>query len=519
MFRYFFNIPPHIHALILVLLVVLWLPSFNRSYLLPEESLLISGIQYVENTQGKMYNDVWIAELPLSYGLYRLFYWGFGKITPFLIRIFCIVYIYLLTIYFSGFILELRAIENYKYLPSFLFPFFLSTPWYNLQLHEPLLLLSTLIPSFLSLAQPQQIRPNISKILFLTGCWMGLGLMISYRMLPFLAGFLIVYAIIHSPCLSDIFSLSAGIVSILLGFVAVLFIRGTLNEFFQQAVLFHWDRLLSRESLPNNPQIGYLPAWTLHGLGFSLLAFAGWARFRLRFYTYLVKIRIIEQILFGWLICGLVYLLIRLHQFNLSEIALIAPPLTFYAVKALDSGIIYRIRHVFFVLILVPNLFSYSQYWFPQQFTNSSLASNTWMKTLITRFPVQAEPPKETLLASINSLPDVQNMWVLAPWPDLYLRSGIPLANKYLDYSMTVQRLPSLSSYRHYRILSQSESNFVTYQHLNKSRAQLIVDPYNNFPDLKMNFPTLFNDYTKAGENLYILTHLTVSSTSTVEKR
>ncbi|MEM7659659.1 MAG: hypothetical protein AAF399_26335, partial [Bacteroidota bacterium] len=349
MLRYLLNIPPSIHLILLISIPLLRLPTFLGDFYLEEESLLILLGQRIADGHA-LYGDAWYAGPPLMPWLYAAFVKVFGGGALPAIRIATCLYVYLSAVYFNGILAQHKLFRKDLGLTSLLYVLLVSTPWYTQQMSASLFVLLPMTIAFNQLMELGDKRSSNLQQMYLAGVWMMICILASYKAVFILVGLLIGYFLIRSPQVHELLALIGGLVVILGAVLYWMFYQGTLAAFWDIGVLYYWDRinLGTHEWYPF--EVGQtLLSWLLAWGSVLLFALIGFFHFRIRFFSYVVKVRAAEVAMATWLAGVSLMLLFKYSRLELTDFVLLVPPIVFYAKKLLDFSWFRRLR--WFVLL------------------------------------------------------------------------------------------------------------------------------------------------------------------------
>ena len=291
--RLFSHTPPRIHLLLLVLIPLLRIPSFDGSFLLLDESLYLLNAQRLQEGVS-LYEGAWHMGPPLLVWIYATFVWLFGNGAMSALAVFTCIYIYIAAVYFNGMLGESRFFQKYLGISSLLFAFLVSVPWYGQELNASLFVLLPMTIAFRSLIRLDENRNHNFALLFQVGCWMMICILASYKSLFILLGIMLGYIMLKRPRLDEFFALIGGLVVVFIPFILLLIWQGNLGAWWDMGVLFFIDRLGFEGDFFQTASGFPLQAWFISWGSVLVLATAGFIHFRLRFFSYLAQIRTVE---------------------------------------------------------------------------------------------------------------------------------------------------------------------------------------------------------------------------------
>jgi len=470
------------------LILILHIPSFHPDFYLDEESLVLNCAKRLINSEGTLYIDAWYPGPPLVVWLYRGWYFLFGSYSLTLMHITLCFYKYIIVVYFSSVIFFLKTHGRYIGFIPFLLAFLLSTPWHNQELNHTMLTLLPVTFAFLTFLNPERgTRSQNYNTLFQIGAGIMIGIFFSYKIIIMLLGVLVTYLIIRNPKVDEVVAMMGGVLSVLIFFLVILYFNGNLNEYWDQGILYFWDkvRLDDPISTRNLNQAINMISWNWGG--WFLLAVVGIIHFRLRFYSYVVKIRLAERIMSIWLLFGMIGIMVKQENIEIQDFILIAPPISFYAVKGLEMIKKRRIQSLMLTISFVPALLIFVHFWRPLHF----LPDSRFFRSILDRSPIEFTEEKARVHQYLKQ--HAGSVWILNEWDDLYHRLDTYAPNKYTDFAMTYNKLPFWGNTQ--KLVSAEENVREIFMELASDTPRWIVDPLGIFPAMKARFPTLLSNY------------------------
>jgi hypothetical protein len=235
-----------------------------------------------------------------------------------------------------------------------------------------------------------------------------------------------------------------------------------------------------------------------------LFAFIGFVHFRLRFFSYVVKIRSAEVIMATWLGGVSLMLLFKFRRLELADFVLLVPPLVFYAKKLLDFRWFRRLRWLVLLATVAMPVSMYLSFW--GMYAPDSLAALQPSKEARWLHGGQW-PPEASERQAIRQIQQQfagQSIWIMDHQPALALRLGATSPNRYTDFRMLVLKFPPLTEEEPgdlnpvIELISKPESDRAFYLALRENLPDLILDPYGLFPGLQTHFPNLLQPYAPA---------------------
>ena len=495
MIRYFSFISLPTHLLVLGLILLLHLPIFNSQYFLSTESLVLLCAQRLSASGGNLYLDAWLGHPPLIVWLYQAVHSLFQENTLLAIRVLRCLYVYACVVYISGFINSLRVQDRYSWVIPVSMAVLLSTPWYALESSLTLFSLLPISYSFISLLKLESApRKNANlRTMFWVGTWTMFYIFLSYKTLPLFLGGVLGYLFLRPYRLNEFVSLLSGMFVLFVGLCLFLFFSETLIAFWDQGILFPWDRLVQKNG--NNlysAQISWRSIATNWG-PWVVLASLGFIHYRIKFYSYLAKVRLIERLMSIWLFFGLAGILMKGRSIESHDFILIVPPLSFYGAKVFDLKSRRIWKGLATSLAIVPPLLVFLVFWFPNSFSTPLSSVNSFFQDLADRSPIEMSEEQQPIHNFLANVPQKEGIWILADWSEMYLRLKLPFPNKYVDFTMLQKK--SLCWNPEEFLLSPKEPERDFFLHLSQNTPLLIADPHDLFPTLQACYPSLFSTY------------------------
>jgi hypothetical protein len=490
------NIPFSVHLLLLVLIPLLRWPGFHAHFFLPEESFFtLLGARISEG--GGLYQDAWHAGPPLLAWLYAAFHWVFGEKALFAIRVFACFYLYLTAIYFNGILAGYKPFKRYQGLTAVLFVWLASVPWYLQEMSASLFVLLPVVVSFHAIVQVGDNRRQNYRLMFGAGIWMMVAILASYKATFLLLGVLLAYMVLHTARFDEMVAMAGGLLAVLGTVLVSLFFSRSLAAFWDVGVLYYVDRVNISGSEVYQYDLLLVLQQILASWGAVLfLGLVGFLHFRLRFFSYVAKIRSIELTMAVWLIGVLLMLGFKWRRLELGDFVLLVPPLVFYARKVFDFAWGYRLRAFWVLAITGFPLFLYLNFW---GLTHPN--SPAWMRPARDqevrhggmRYLLQRD---SRLFAELQRKADAppEVIWIMGWRPEWYLTLGQWPPTKYTDYRIAHYKLGSIPAREELR-WSRTEPERLFFETFVQARPRYILDPKDNFPNLQQRYPSLFESY------------------------
>ncbi|RMG68070.1 MAG: hypothetical protein D6722_12225 [Bacteroidetes bacterium] len=488
MLRYFLHIPPTSHFLLLGLIVLLRLPAFSPALLLPEESYYLVLAEKLQ--QGAhLYSEAWHAGPPLMAWLFHALWAVFGSSSWWVVRVGTALYIYLAAIYYNGILAEYKLFRQFSGLPAFIFVFLASVPWYSLEMSASLLVLWPVVAAFHAVLRLGERRRQNYGLLFQAGLWMGLSVLVSYKVVFILLGLLVAYLVLRAPRLDELLALVMGGAVVTAMVLLMLFFNRSLTEFFDIGILYYLDR----SGLSDGSLYRYDVAFQLRILAicwgpFLLMALLGFLHYRARYFNYVVKLRALETTMALWLGGVLLALLFKLNRLEFSDFILLIPPVVFYAQRPLQAAWLRRFRVVFFLLVALPTLYMELHFWgtrFPDTLGWLRIETgDRWLHGGTLPLLQEAHPLLDALPTGSDGI------WIMADTPEWYRYLGRTCAFKYTDFRIAYYKFGYWENGAD-PLYSRREPERDIYLAFTQSPPAYIIDPREYFPLLQARFPAL----------------------------
>ena len=508
-------IPPSVHLLSLSLIVILRLPSFFDDYLTQEEALYLL-ISKTITEGGILYRDAWFAGPPVMASVYQMVHFLFDEWTLQASRILACFYLYICAIYFNGLISSYKLFKRYPGLPGLLLIFLLSVPWYTLELSASLVALLPMLIVLHTIMRLGEHETASYSPLFFAGVWLTIGIMTSYKVAFFMLGILFSYLILKKVRLDELITLISG-VCIWLGFwLLYLYFRDSLAGFWDVGLLYYLDRLgFGGMEGYEYDTLFALRMWAYIWGPVLFLAAVGLIHFRMRYFSYVAKIRSIDVLMGIWLLSCLAMLAFKWRRLEYQDFLLIAPPVAFYASKTFDFYIVFRLRILIFAAILAFPTYLYLGYWsthFPQ-----SLA---WVKpgtdkALMHGGTLAVVRNYEPVIHYFQGKEAPGGVWILDDEPALYEVLGFRCANKYTDFRIAFNKITCFPHTEVLKRMSRPETDREVYRQLALYPPDFIIDPIGsgqgagnspgNFAYLQQRFPGILEAYRGEQAGTYMI--------------
>ena len=450
----------------------------------------------VEN--GSLYTDAWLAGPPVLVWIYYAFVKVFGSYALIALRISTCIYIYISAIYFNGLILEHKIFRNYTGLKTLLFAMLVSLPWYAQEVSSSLFVLLPITISFHAFSLMGEDRVSNYGLMFQSGIWMMLCILTTYKAVFILFGLLVAYVWLKRSRADEFISLIGGMTLTLLVVLSGLFFNSALADFWDVGVLFYLDRIrLDLPGIYNYDTLSAIYAWSLLWAPVMILGVIGFAHFRVRFFSYVTKIRGLELSMAVWLVGVILVLIFKFRRLELSDFILLVPPLSFYAGKIFDFKLAYRLRVFLVLIVLAVPFYQYLTYFgiiFPNAPNaiklpqTASILHGGFMDQLKGAEPIPGFQPKKEIKNGI---------WIMEFNPWLYQKLAAPIPNKYTDFRIAYFKFPEFEKPDDFALVSKMETDRDIYRAFTQNPPEYIIDSNDYFPSLANRFPGVFANYQK----------------------
>lgn len=498
MLRLLTNIPIPVHGFLLVLVVILRLPVFHGGYFLAEESQYMLLAEQIAGNK-HLYLDAWYAGPPLMIWVYSLFYFLFGVNALLAIRIFTCLYIYFTAVLFNGMVAENKPFRQYAAgLPSILFVLMVSAPWYAQQLSSSLFILLPVTLAFYAFNQVGEDRRNNYGLMFVSGAWMMFCILVTYKAAFILGGMMVAYIFLKKPQADEFLSLFGGMVAVLGGIVLLLFFNQSLGAYWDVGVLYYFDRVGKMDnSIYEYQSAQAFLSWIFTWGVLLVVALIGFFHYRLRFYSYITKIRSLEMTMAVWLVGVLLVLIFKFRRLDLSDFVLLVPPLTFYASKITDFRWGYKFRLLIITFALLIPAYQYLNYFglaweqTPEMFQPGK---DNWLMHGGTESILKGTDP---LLLYFKDKPVDNGVWLMDYRPEILMADHLSYPGKYTDFRIAFYKFAVFDQRSAKTLMSADEPERNIFLNFHSQLPDYIVDPNGYFPDLQSRFPGIFHSYEK----------------------
>lgn len=493
MLKYFANTPPSTHLLLLVLIPLLRWPAFLAGFYHADEalSLLVAERAWLE---GPLYVGAWHAGPPLHIWFVEGFYALLGKHALLALRVFAVLWIYLMAVYLNGVVGRFKLLKRYEGLPGLMLATLASVPWPGLFFSAELLAMWPALVAYHRLLNLTETPSRNYGLMFQAGALLMLAALINYKALFLLAGALVAYLLLRSARLDELTAALGGMLVVLLALLGLLYLQGNLRAFEAIGLRYYLQRL----SLTGSSFYPINTGATLQALALTwslpvILALVGFVHFRLRFFSYVVKIRSLETVMAIWLVISLVMLVAKWRRLDLSDVHLLLPPVAFYAAHMLALRWPPRLRVLMLSLGLTGLLLSYLSGWsvrFPQALSWLPVqARPSWLYGP----PTRGQPLPPQLPAQLDPARRADGIWIMDHQPHWYTLLDAPVAHRYVDFRLAYYKFPPLPGYQ--EGVAQGEAESRLFRAFAQHPPAYILDPHGWFPAMQQRYPSLFATY------------------------
>lgn len=483
------NIPLSAQLLFLGLIVLLRLPTFFSGFYLGDESLYLACAEKIQG--GHLYIDAWIEGPPLMVWIYSFFVSLFGNGALAAIRVITIIYLFISILYFQGFIVDYRVFKRNQWAPGIFLILLTCSPWYSLELSAPLLMLYPLLFAFHTIIRLSTSQTGNYRRLFLLGLLLFAGILADYHVIGFLLGICIAYFTIRQAKIDEFFGILLGVGVGLLLFLLFLYFNGIGREFWDigfSAFFFNWLNGFPEFIL--SERITALKSLALNWGVLVIFALLGLIHFRLRILNYVIVLRRVEQAMFLWLLSGLLILLFSGLQLRFSDLLTLTPPLAFYAAKTWSFRMLPVIRTSLIVLLIIPSILMGSH--FITSYTARDInfipaaEVDEWFG-----IKVMLDIHEKELTQYFEDKTYPNGIWVLDNRPELYHHLGAVPVTRYLDFSLTIQKLPYFGQENNLT----KEPDAEIFHQLQQQKPDYVIDVTGGFAQMRKRFPSLLGRY------------------------
>lgn len=329
----------------------------------------------------------------------------------------------------------------------------------------------------------------------------------TYLAIVMFISVLILYLMTRRGALDEMLTILGGAALTLGVCLTILFLSGSLSGFIDMGVLYAVD-LVRFEILGNTFRdtqgafTGFLAVESL----FVILAIWGFTHFRLRYYSFLVRIRRLEMVMAIWLFAGLFGLLFSGSQIQLHQWVLIAPPLAFYSTKVFDIKMKKFLYPLLLIISFIPSVFIYASFWRQPAVENNAKSKK---KKQVVEKNITPLKKDEKLVAYFKNKRVKKGIWIMDFEPELYLAIGKPCATKYVDYRLAYQKFHCLPYASTHALISKVESDGEIFEEFQNNLPDYIIDKKEKglFPNIQDMYPGLFFKYKAEEVGEYKIYH------------
>lgn len=500
MLRTLSYIPSPSFLLYLLLVLLLRIPSLLGDFFLAEESLFYVFAQSI-NEGNILYKDLWHAGPPLMIWWYQVVHALFGSGTIIAMEIFACLYVYILALYVTGMFAAEKPFQRASVLPGVWVILLSAVPWYTQQFSGALAIMLPVTIGYHALIQIDENRTQNFARMFRAGFFLSLAVLMAFKAIFLWVGVLISYVLFQRARWDELFSFLGGSFLVNFGVGLMLFLRGSLKSFWEVGLLFDVDRFGQSEAFYSEvTQTSPWIDWLITGGFVILLCIIGMIHFRLRFYSYLAKIRNLELTLFAYLISALLMLAFKWTWVRAEDFLVLILPISFYATKTFDFRLTRRLQWVLIVLIAAFPTYQYAAFLpvlgsasFPPSQNTLRVGNAYQYSEAFADIQAQWEGKK------------VQDVWIMDHRPELYPILDVFPRLPYVDFRIAYYKIPVFASDKDYLEWSQPADLGDVYEAFRSYPPQYIIDPADRFPALVQRFPFLSQLYERESSDKHII--------------
>jgi hypothetical protein len=433
MLRAFFSShnPLFYPALLLMVVALRW-PGLDAASATTTEGLLWAAAERMADGHA-IYRDVWVALPPVLPSIYALAVGLVGPAAWLALQLLAICLVMASAYLLNSIAATYRFYPEPTALPGFLVAILLSAPATKLQFGPELLALTLLLLLVrVGLALTLSARPRPSQLLFFGG--LAVLPVLTDPQVSLMAGAIVIVLLMgEGSSLKRMFTVLGGCLLLLLTACLGLAAVGSLDGFGELVTEGVRHAILGNDVAQPINDGALLSA--VFGL-LLLMSVIGVWQTRAKDSGTTAKGRLAESVLAVWFAAGLLEVVVRLPELNLSTVQLCGPPIAVYSSYWLLLGPARRQLGLQLVAICVLMGLPFA-----------APALRTLPGTWISVWPLNqylGPAPDLSLLAlrsSLNSYPQSIQVWVLAPQPAAYLALGRKPATRYIDISLYDQRV------------------------------------------------------------------------------
>jgi hypothetical protein len=495
--RLILNIPLAVHLLLLALIALLAAPAFASGYLLPDESLILLSGQKVASGS-TLYLEAWYNGAPVPVWIYAAISRIFGPSAFLALRLLAYFLVYLASVLFGGMMAEYKALARYPFLPSILMVILCCGPWYGFELSSDILLLIPAILGFYLLISLSEGNGHPHPLLFLVGILAGLSFLTAYTAIFLILGFLLLYLMIFSPQINQLFSFGSGAVLFLFLVTMGLYLKRNLSAFIDLGILSRIDLISSLDLLHRFSEAREtLLMYLFFAGGMVLVGIISFGRHRLRFFSYLVVIRKVELAMMVWGGVALLMLILSGWELHLHHFVFFAPPLAFYTARFLDSIDPVKLRVGLLLFVIAGPcvvFFGYGAYKWEIAGPEARLGKAHGLF-----FGSREDKPGHfSEVEAYFENKRGKSLWLIAHQPELYHRLKMDCPVKYADFRLSFLKISCFHPEDKHTTVSKMEADSDIYSEFDSHPPDYILDRWGFFDKLETRFPTIFGKYVPA---------------------
>jgi len=442
MLKYLTDTSPAVHLILLLGIPLLGLPVFLPGYFHIDEALALQVAQQAYEG-GLLYQDAWWSGPPLQIWVYEGFVSLFGKYATIGLRIFALLWVYIMAIYLNGMTGKVKLFKRNAGIIGILFAIAICLPWAELFLSAEMMAGLFLLMAFNRLMELKEQAQRNYLLMLEIGIFMSLSALFTYKSLFLLLGIFLAYFILRSPRLDELFALFGGLAIPLFFLGIILFIQGNGQAFWEIGILYYFERLgLTGELYYQPTTFTTLPFMLMCWAVFLILTLFGFCHFRIRFFSYVVNIRSLETVMALWLMAGLLLLVLKLRRIEAQDFQLFLPPVAFYSARIWDMRLPLRLRQLLYVIVIPLWGWIYLSGWkqaYPQTFAwLPGESTQSWLYGSMATY----ELPPEGLEVALTNLNPYENIWIWDHTPHWYSTLGQASRLPYTDFRMSYYKFP-----------------------------------------------------------------------------
>ncbi|MEL6135024.1 MAG: hypothetical protein AAFR59_16820, partial [Bacteroidota bacterium] len=374
-------------------------------------------------------------------------------------------------------------------------------PWYTQQFSGAMAILLPVTLGYHALIQIDENRALNFARMFRAGFFLGLAVLIAFKAIFLWVGVLVSYLLFQRARWDELFSFLGGSFLVNFGVALILFLKGSLRSFWEIGLLFDVDRFGQSQNFyadvaASSPWID----WLITGGVLIALSLIGMVHFRLRFYSYLAKIRNLELTLFAYLISALLMLAFKWTWVRAEDFLVLILPISFYATKTFDFPLGKRLQ---WVLILLIAAFPFYQHMaFLPVLGNANFPTSD-NRLRVGQAYLHAEAFEDVQIRWEGQ--GITNVWIMDHRPEVYLILDVFPRLPYIDFRIAYHKIPVFATGEDYLEWSQPADLGDVYEAFQRFPPQYIIDPQDRFPALIQIFPFLSQLYERESGDEHII--------------